>query len=104
MNRKLAVAVFALPFGVSFLLAKSASAAEIAYQPNAQTPIFLAQRYEDRQNHERQDDLRRSQVRDQSFRRDDFRRDDRRVWIPGHYKPGLLGLFSIWVDGHWEGR
>jgi hypothetical protein len=104
MNRKLAVAAFALPFGVSFLLAKSASAAEVAYQPDAQTHVFVAQRYDDPQNHERRDDWRRNEVRGQSFHRNEFHHDDRGVWIPGHYKPGFLGLFRVWVDGHWEHR
>ena len=116
MNRKLAVALLALPFGVSFLLAKPASAAEITYQPDAHTPIFVAQRYDDPQYRGRQDDWQRSQVRDQSFRRDELYHnyrdrdhdyhdhDSRGVWIPGHYKPGFLGLLNIWVDGHWERR
>ncbi len=90
MNRKLAVTAFLLPFGVSFLLAKSAEATEVAYQPDGQTHIFVAQRYDQPQNYER---------------RDDFHHRDTRVWIPGHYKPaGLLGLFHVWVPGHWEYR
>ncbi len=38
-------------------------------------------------------------------RRDiEIRHDERRVWIPGHYQPGFLGIFRVWVDGHWERR
>ena len=46
MNCKLAiaVAVLSLPFGVS-LLTKSVSALPVFYQPEAQTPVLVAQAY-----------------------------------------------------------
>ena len=104
MNCKLAVAVavLALPFGGS-LLTKSASAAGVFYQPEAQKPVLVAQRYDDPQNHERQDDWRRAEERGQ-FHRDEFHHDGRGVWIPGHYKSGFLGIGRVWVAGHWERR
>ena len=97
MNRKLAVLVFVLPFGASFLLAKSGSAAEVAYQLNAPV-LVVAQRYDNSQNYDRRDEVRRDE-----FRRDEFRHADR-VWIPGHYERGFLGLVRRWVEGHWEVR
>lgn len=131
MNRKLAVAVFALPIGLSASLAKPASAGGTYQLDPAESNVVVQryddrwnvdprydnqrvrnQRYDDQRDRERREALRREELRQErerelrleQNRRDDFRRNDRRVWIPGHYEPGFLGIGRRWVEGHWEDR
>ncbi|MBW4444375.1 MAG: hypothetical protein KME10_24780 [Plectolyngbya sp. WJT66-NPBG17] len=54
MNSKIAVVLLALPIGVSSLLTKSVSAAEVPSQLGAShSSTLVAQRYDDRQNDRR---------------------------------------------------
>lgn len=107
MHPKLAIAVFAVPLG-AILLAKSASAAEVVPSEGGQGTTIVAQRYDDRRD--RLDEIRRREAirldeirRRADDRRDAIRRDEpRRVWIPGHWEPGFLGIGRKWVEGHWE--
>ncbi len=112
MNRKLVIALFAVPIGLSSFLAKPASAGLVVH---ANDQFAVDRQYDGRSNNDprdydqrtRRDAIRRDEVRRTDFRRDrqnDFRRNDRRVWIPGHYEPGFLGIGRHWVEGHWENR
>ncbi len=107
MNCKLAIAVCTVPFGMVVLLAKSASAAEVVYQPD--TPIVVVaqryddrgnnnqryddqwnnnqryddrgnnnQRYDDRQNRDQQEAIRREEIRRNDIRHDQLHRDQLR--------------------------
>ncbi len=81
MNSKLAFALFALPMGLSASIAsgaKSASAAEVAYQPDGQTSVVVAQRYDDHWNQDRRSDDARYHDRQEKFRRQEFRRNEER--------------------------
>lgn len=49
-------------------------------------------------------DNRRDRWNDRRDRWDDYRQESRRVWIPGHWEAGFLGIGRRWVDGHWEYR
>jgi hypothetical protein len=57
-----------------------------------------------------QDQLRRNRDGWRGDRRErwdchnNIRQNQRRVWIPGHYKPGFLGIGRKWVEGYWEYR
>jgi hypothetical protein len=123
MHNKLAIVLIALPIGAISLFAKSASAAEGSFQPQANSSVLIADRDDNQGNgydqrldaqHERvrQDQLRLEQarLRQEQLRRDQIRQDElrreqaRRVWIPGHWEPGFLGIGRHWVDGHWENR
>ena len=128
MNTKLAIALFVLPVGMLSVFAKTASAAEEPSHSNA-NPVLVADRYDDtnrdrrddnqrdqlrrdqlrqaasRRDQLRQDELRRDQLRQAALRRDELRRNEaRRVWIPGHWESGFLGIGRHWVEGHWENR
>lgn len=108
MNSKIAaVLLILMPLGAISLFAKSASASE-----NPSAPAIVAQRYDDRRlsdldQRRRLEEQRRleQQRRFEQQRREAVRRDtSRRVWIPGHYEPGFLGIGRKWVEGHWEDR
>ncbi|BAU11934.1 hypothetical protein LEP3755_24580 [Leptolyngbya sp. NIES-3755] len=112
MNYKLVVAIaIALPVTLSSLLTKSVSAEP---RPTANLSSIVAQRNDndlrrqpnDRRDNIRQEDLRREQIRREEAQRNQDRRREvtRRVWIPGHYEPGFLGIGRKWVEGHWEQR
>ena len=100
MNRKIVAAMIALPVGVISSL--SPAAAEIHFSPAAKS-FVVAQRYDNNRGYapragERQD-------RQEQYRRYDTRRDaHRRVWIPGHWESGFLGIGRKWVEGHWQNR
>lgn len=124
MNYKLAIAAIVLPMSFTPLLSKSGSAAELTPTLEANpSSTLIAQRYDpylqrtlpnDRRNdvylqdqrENRQEALRRAQLRREEALRNQERRRDavRRVWIPGHYEPGFLGIGRKWVEGHWEER
>ncbi len=118
MNRKIALATLVLPVGM-IAFAKSASAAKVRSVEVSQAPMTIAQRYDDQRIDERIDqriELRREAIQREQARREALRRDEirqreairrdqaRRVWIPGHYEPGFLGIGRKWVEGHWENR
>ena len=112
MNRQIAVALLALPLsalpiGAATLLSQPATAAE-SRLPVAvrQAPTVVAQRYDNNgrdQNNDRREEARREEARREEARREEARRD-RRVWIPGHWESGFLGIGRKWVEGHWETR
>ena len=120
MNPKIAVALILIPLGGAFVSAKSASAAEggalTVGSTYPSTPVVVAQqeivaqrydnnRYDNNRWNDRRDvrqDIRRD-VR-QDIRQDLRRNQVRRVWIPGHWEPGFLGIGRKWVEGHWEER
>jgi hypothetical protein len=126
MNRKITVALFALPVGAIALLIKPASAAEVTFSSEvSQTPVLVAQQYNGRRDYDQRDydqrdyDQRdydqREAARREAVRRDEARREaiqreaarrqvSKRVWIPGHWESGFLGIGRKWVEGHWEER
>ena len=118
MNRKIAAMIFALPVGVVPLLAGSASAAEVNLSQASQPSVLVAQQYDGRrdypsrdlrndrsQEEARREALRRDEPRREALRRQDTRRDvSNRVWVPGHWEPGFLGIGRKWVEGHWAQR
>jgi hypothetical protein len=73
-------------------------------------------RDEERRERDRRDEWRRERDRRDEYCRDNRRDDDcrdnwqgdrrerRRVWVPGHYESGLLGIGRRWVEGRWEYR
>lgn len=114
MNSKIALALVVLPVSM-IAVAKSASAAEVPSIEGSRS-VTIAQRYDDRydrydRNADRQEAIQRDQARIDALRRNEIRqrqairRDEaRRVWIPGHYESGFLGIGRHWVEGHWENR
>lgn len=113
MNYKLVVAAILLPMSFTPLLTKSVSAAEPKLEANSSSTI-VAQRYDyypqgrlqNNRRDIRQEELRREQIRREEAQRNQERRREmtRRVWIPGHYESGFLGIGRKWVAGHWEER
>ncbi len=109
MNRKIVIALLALPISVAPLVAKSAFAADAAFSSNTK-PIVVAQRYDDRWDNDRREEARRAEARRAEVRREEARREEarressRRVWIPAHWESGFLGIGRKWVAGHWETR
>lgn len=73
-------------------------------------------REEERRERERREEWRRDRDRGDDYCRDNWRDDDcrdnwrgdrrerRRVWVPGHYESGFLGIGRRWVEGRWEYR
>lgn len=53
-----------------------------------------------------QDAYHRGEIyRNDPHRQVEYRRQEGiRVWIPGHWEPGFLGIGRRWVEGHWEVR
>jgi hypothetical protein len=99
MNRKITAAIIALPVGVISSLTQSVAAAEI-YFPPAVSRVDVAQRYDNNRGY-----APRAGERQEQYRRYDSRRDaHRRVWIPGHWESGFLGIGRKWVEGRWENR
>ena len=69
-----------------------------------QAPLVVAQAYhrEYDQRQEAREASRRDEIRRDEIRRAEIRRDaPRRVWIPGHWESGFLGIGRKWVEGHW---
>jgi hypothetical protein len=60
-----------------------------------------SQQNEIRRDHIRQDQLRQGELRQDQDHWNQNRRDDQRVWIPGHYESGFLGIGRRWVEGYW---
>jgi hypothetical protein len=116
MNRKITVALFALPVGAIALLVKPASAAELTVSSGvSQKPLLVAQQYNGRRDYDQRDYDQREAARRDEARRDEARREalqreaarhqvSKRVWIPGHWEAGFLGIGRKWVEGHWEER
>ncbi|MBW4520333.1 MAG: hypothetical protein KME16_11610 [Scytolyngbya sp. HA4215-MV1] len=121
MNYKIAAAVWVIPMGLASSLARPVSAAESNFSPVvSQSPAVVAQRYDDRRdrdprNNDRGEATRRESAqreaaqreaarREQIRREQDRRQSNQRVWIPGHYEAGFLGIGRKWVAGHWEER
>lgn len=103
------VALILLPLGGS-LFANPSVAAPLVDSP-AGTSTVVAQRRDDRpvvRQVEIRQPVRRVEIR-QPVRRVEIRQpvrrvEPRRVWIPGHWEPGFLGIGRKWVEGHWENR
>jgi len=120
MNRKIAVMLLALPLGTLPIgaiasLAQSATAAEITSPAGVrQAPVVLAQRFDNdqrdrNQNNDQRDrnqnnDRREAAQREAAQREAARRNAPRRVWVPGHWESGFLGIGRKWVEGHWENR
>ncbi len=123
MNSKIALALILIPLGGVFVLTKSTLAAEASSlvfdSRHASVPVLVADRYDD-QYHDRNDrdddrDDRHNDRYDEHrvSNREEYRREIRReirqegvrrVWIPGHWEAGFLGIGRRWVEGHWEER
>lgn len=120
MKRIIAIAVMAVPLGLTSLAANSASAAEVLQPSSVHSPMLVAQRDdyrdENRRDDYRRNEIRREEARSEEIRRDEARRqeirrsearrrneirreDSRRTWIPGHWDNTLLG--RIWIEGRW---
>ena len=131
MNRKFLIAWLTLPIGLFSLLPKPALADEHhneqtnrsisvetakpygdhgnQIQPNHNYPNRDRRDFENRRGNElrneaRQQEIRRQQERQEQLRRNELRHNERQVWVPGHNESGFLGLFSHWIEGHWEDR
>ena len=69
-------------------------------------------RNNDHRDNDRRDNDWRNNRRDNDWRnnrrdndwRNDRRDNQRRVWIPGHWESGFLGIGRKWVAGHYENR
>ena len=98
MNRKIAAMLLTLPIGALTVLSQSANAAErTSLAAERQSPIVIAQRYDDQRDRNQNDNRR------EAIRREEARREQR-VWVPGHWEHGFLGIGRKWVGGHWEKR
>jgi hypothetical protein len=122
MKREIATAMLMLPIGMITLLPKSALATERSFSSERSQVIIVAdqdnnRRYDDRWDNNRRYDDRWDNNRRYDNRWDNNRRSDnwrnnqyyeqygnRRVWIPGHWERGFLGIGRRWVEGHWEYR
>ncbi len=130
MRRELATAMLMLPIGMMTLLPKSALAIEKRFTPTMNQPnqtILVADRDDDdhwdnrrdddrwdnnRRYDDRWDNNRRYNDRWNNNHRDNWQNNNRyynqyggrRVWIPGHWESGFLGIGRRWVEGHWEYR
>lgn len=115
MNPRITIASLIFPLGLISLIAKPVSAKEMASLPLVkQAPLVLAQAYNNHRQYDqhqeareaiRRDEIRRDEIRQDEIRRDEIHRDaSRRVWIPGHWESGFLGIGRKWVEGHWEFR
>lgn len=119
MKRFIIAAIGALPIVTLSVLPQSASAEAVPPRTIAHNPIIIVDRDDNNQrdrdwrnnDHRRDNDWRNNQ-RDNDWRNDrrdnDWRhnrRDNqRRVWIPGHWERGFLGIGRKWVAGHYETR
>jgi hypothetical protein len=117
MRSTIATVMLVLPIGITTLLPKSALATERSYYPERNQVIIVTDRDNDHRYDDRWDNNRRYDNRwdnnrwDNNRRSDNWRNDqyyqqygNRRVWIPGHWEPGFLGIGRKWVEGHWEYR
>ncbi len=131
MNRKFLIAWLTLPIGLFSLLPKPALADEHhneqnnrstssetakpygnhtnQIQPTHNYPTSNRRELENRRgtelrNEARQQEIRRQQEREEQLRRNELRHNEHQVWVPGHNESGFLGLFSHWIEGHWEDR
>jgi hypothetical protein len=105
MNLKLPVVLFVVPLGLLSILTKPAAAAD-RYSDRAPS-ISVDQHPNDRYHqtpraNDRQYNNRRYDIRNHNIRRDEHQLNYRKVWIPGHYEPGFLGIGRYWVDGYWQ--
>lgn len=122
MRRMMMVAIGSIPI-VAFSLLPKPAAAETVLQRPFLSPTVLAERpyvNDRRDNNDRRDDWRNrnsdqfNNRRDNKGRYDDRQRYDsngrdgnrrdnqRRVWIPGHWERGFLGIGRHWVAGHYD--
>ncbi|MBW4471705.1 MAG: hypothetical protein KME45_15035 [Stenomitos rutilans HA7619-LM2] len=123
MNRLMLAAIGAFPIVALSCLPKPASAETVPQTAFSRAPIVIAdrdnndwrnndRRDNDRRDNDRRDNDWRNNHRDNDWRnnRRDYdwrnnRRDyQRRVWIPGHWERGFLGIGRKWVAGHYEYR
>lgn len=126
MNRKFLIAWLTLPIGLFSLLPKPALADEHhneqnnrsisvettkpygdhsnQIQPNRDRRELENRRGNELRNEARQQEIRRQQERQEQLRRNELRHNEHQVWVPGHNESSFLGLFSHWVEGHWEDR
>ena len=131
MNPRIATGILIFPLGLISLIANPVSARETASRTLVkQEPLVVAQTYhreydqhqeareaarqaEVRRDEIRQAEIRRDEIRQAEIRRDEIRQAEirqaeirrnapRRVWIPGHWESGFLGIGRKWVEGHWE--
>ncbi|HEY9612395.1 hypothetical protein [Allocoleopsis sp.] len=105
MNPRITIATLIFPLGLISLIAKPVSAREMASLPLVkQAPLVLAQAYNNHRQYDQHQEAREA-IRRNEIRRDEIRRDaPKRVWIPGHWESGFLGIGRKWVEGHWEFR
>ncbi|PSB26819.1 hypothetical protein C7B82_18365 [Stenomitos frigidus ULC18] len=110
----MAAAIGLLPIIAVSLLPQVASA-QAALRAATVSPWTIADRYDndDRRDHDdhrdgwrnRNIDYQRANDRRDNDRWNNNRRDQqRRVWIPGHWESGFLGIGRKWVEGHYENR
>ncbi|XGV98720.1 MAG: hypothetical protein ACAF41_07220 [Leptolyngbya sp. BL-A-14] len=122
MNRFAIATIGMLPIVTLSALPKPASAATVPQQSLSRASVvILADRDDNDWRNDRRDNDWRNDRRDNDWRRDrrdndwrndrrdnDWRRDrrdyQRRVWIPGHWERGFLGIGRKWVAGHYESR
>lgn len=127
MKREIATAMLVLPIGMITLLPKSALAMNKKFTPSLnqtnQTILVADRDDDDRWDNNRRYDNRWDNNRRYDDRWDNNHRDNRwdnnrrydngryyqqygnrRVWIPGHWEAGFLGIGRRWVAGHWEYR
>ncbi len=126
MNTKLASALFLLPLCGAALLTKSAAAADFdGHFDRAAAPVLVAQQYDPQHNYpnstqteatRRQEATRREaeqkahreavlRQQEQTRRAAEIRRAaSHKVWVPGHWEAGFLGIGRHWVDGQWVNR
>ncbi|MBW4695888.1 MAG: hypothetical protein KME27_29595 [Lyngbya sp. HA4199-MV5] len=131
MNRLMMVAIGSLPIVALSCLPKPASAEAVPQNAFSRAPIVIADRdnndwrNNDRWDNDRRDNDRRDNDWRNNNRRDNDRRDydwrnnnrrdndwrdnnrrdyQRRVWIPGHWERGFLGIGRKWVAGHYAYR
>lgn len=106
MTSKIAAVLFLLPIGVASLLPKSASAAEMTSLQNnsnhLSSSVIVAQKYGAPYSWQRNDRRDRWDNRRDNDRDNDRRYEVRRVWVPGHWESGFLGIGRRWVEGRWE--
>lgn len=113
MKRIMLAAIGVLPIVALAALPKPASAGVVVRESNVRYPVVVIDRpdYSDRRGYDNRNDDRRDYNNDRrgydnrNDRRDNRRwENQRRVWIPGHWERGFLGIGRKWVAGHYEYR
>jgi hypothetical protein len=113
-------AIGILPIVALASLPKPASAGVVIRESNVRYPVVVIDRpdYSDRRGYDNRNDDRRDYNNDRrnnaGWRDNDNRNNDwrdnrrwnnqRRVWIPGHWERGFLGIGRKWVAGRYEYR